>query len=112
MNLDDFVQSIPNSENALRDEFAHLVDVWKRSAESLENLDCLVTKWHGNVWFQKTEDSDIFLQNWRNFKTEAIDGINGMTVNERLYFFGMFELWDESNEEFHAVLRTKLKAHA
>lgn len=110
MNLDDLVQSIPNSENALRDEFAHLIDVWKRSAEALESLDYLVTKWHGNVWFQKTKDSDIFLQNWRNFKTEAIDGINGMTVNERLYFFGLFELWDESNEEFHAVLRTKLKA--
>jgi len=112
MNLDDLVQSIPNSENALRDGFARLIDVWKRSAESLERLDYLVTKWHGNVSFHKTKDSDIFLQNWRNFKTETIDGINAMTVNERLYFFGLFELWDESDEEFRAVLRRKLEANA
>lgn len=110
MNLDGLVQSIPDSESALRENFAHWIDAWKRSAESLERLDYLVAKWHGNVWFQKTGDSDVFLQNWRIFKTEAIDGIRGMTVNERLYVFGLLELWDESDGEFRALLRTKVKA--
>ena len=92
MNLDDLVRSIPNRETALRDEFARLIDVWKRTPGSLEDLDYLVTKWHGNVWFQNSADSDIFLRNWRSFKTEAINALGGMTSNERLYFFGLFEL--------------------
>ncbi|MES2070050.1 MAG: hypothetical protein V4488_06860 [Pseudomonadota bacterium] len=111
MNLDELVQSIPDSENALREELACLIVEWKRSAEPIEKLDYLVDKWHGNVWFQKIDDSNAFYRNWCKFKKEAISGINGMTVNERLYVFGLLELWGESNDEFRANLRNKVKVH-
>ena len=110
MNLDNHVQSIPDSDSALRFEFSRWIYGWKRSAEPVESLDYLVTKWHGNVWFQKTGDSDAFIQNWRTFKSEAIDGISGMTLNERLHVFGLLELWAESDEEFRVVLRRKVSA--
>jgi hypothetical protein len=110
MTLDNLVQSIPDSESALRLEFSRWIDGWKRSAESVERLGYLVTKWHGNVWFQKAGDSDAFFQNWRNFKIAAIDGIGGMTLNERLHVFGLLELWAESDEKSRAVLQTKVNA--
>lgn len=81
----------------------------ERSADSLERLTYLVGKWHGNVWFQKDVDSNDFYRNWCNFKEVAIDGIGGMTMNERLYVFGLLELWDESDEKFRAVLQMKMK---
>jgi len=110
MNLDELVQSIPDTEGALREGLAKCIDGWKRSAEPLEKLTYLVEKWHGSVWFKRDEDSNAFYQNWCNFKAGAIGGINAITVNERLYVFGLLELWDEANEECRAVLRSKLKA--
>ena len=69
-------------------------------------------KWHGNAWFEKDDDSNAFYRNWCHFRELAIDGIGGMTMNERLYVFGLFELWGESDEKFRAVLRMKMKANA
>jgi hypothetical protein len=112
LNLDDLIQSIPDSESALRRDLARWVQDWKLSAESLEKFAYLMDKWHGNVRFQEDNDSDAFYQNWRSFNALAIDGIGGMTMNERLYLFGLLELWDESDEKLRAVLRMKMKANA
>jgi hypothetical protein len=110
MNLDELVQSIPSNEHALREQLAHWVDVWKRNEESLEQLSYVIGKWHGGVWFKDTEASNGFYRNWRQFKSEAIDGIGGMTLNERLYVFGLFEIWDSASDHGRKKIRTKLKA--
>ncbi len=111
MNLDDLVQSIPDSEPDLRNQLAHWVDEWKRSEDSIEKLSYLVGKWHGNVWFKETDVSNKFYQDWTQFKTEAIEGINGMTMNERLYAYGLFALWDSADENAKSIIRAKLKAN-
>lgn len=112
MNLDDLVQSIPDSEADLRSQLSHWVNEWKKSDESLEELVYLIGKWHGNVWFQEAEVSNTFHRNWVNFRANAIEGIGGMTVNERLYTFGLFALWDASDETSKSKLRAKIKAYA
>jgi hypothetical protein len=111
MNLDDLVQSIPDSEADLRHQLALWIGEWKRSEDSIEQLNCLVGKWHGNVWFKETDVSNKFHQDWTQFKTEAIEGINGMTMNERLYAFGLFALWDSADEKAKSIIRAKLKAN-
>lgn len=112
MNLDDLVQSIPDSEPDLRNQLAHWIDEWKRSGDSIEKLSYLVGKWHGNVWFEEADVSNKFCRDWTQFKTEAIEGINNMTMNERLFSFGLFALWDSADEKSKSIIRTKLKANA
>ncbi len=33
---------------------------------------------------------------WSDFRDSAINGIGGMTINERLYWFGLFDQFDKS----------------
>ena len=107
MNLDDLAQSIPDSENVLRHDLARWINGWKKSDASLEELVDLITKWHGNVWFKDPEFSNTFYQNWLHFKTVDIAGVTSMTVNERLYTFGLVELWDTLDEAERAILLAK-----
>ena len=49
---------------------------------------------------------------WTEFRKSAIDGIGGMTMNERLYWFGLFDLFnnaknDAEEEKFYGKLMAK-----
>jgi len=49
---------------------------------------------------------------WTEFKNSAIDGISAMTMNERLYWFGLFELFenvknDNEQEKYYKKLMAK-----
>lgn len=112
MSLDELVQSIPDDDSGLRSQLAHWISDWKRSEASVESLNGLVGKWHGNVWFKDSEAQNNFYRNWIQFKHDAIEGIHGMTMNERLYCFGLFELWDTSDEIARSNIRAKLMANA
>jgi hypothetical protein len=72
----------------------------------------MLTKWHGNVWFQNEQNQNEFYDVLETFKKEAIEGIGGMTMNERLYWFGLFDLWDNSDEDDKNRIRNKLHAKA
>lgn len=109
MNLDELVESIPNSESELRTRLKNWISDWKKSDSTLTELTYLMEKWNGNIWFKEEQTQNLFYQNWSSFKTRAIDSIDGMTINERLYWFGLFNIWDNSNAEFKKIIRTKLK---
>lgn len=111
MILDELVQSIPDSESDLRGQLARWVDEWKQSGESVEKLGYMIGKWHGNVWFKDAQVSNSFWQKLCKFRAEAIDGIGGMTVNERLYVFGLIPQWDLTDETGKLKIREKLHAN-
>ncbi len=110
MNLDELVNSVPEPE--LRESLSRWVGEWKQDDKDIEELAYLIGKWHGNVWFQDTEASNKFHSNFQNFKSVAINDIGGLTLNERLHWFGLFESWDKGNEATQQRLRSKLHANA
>ncbi|QYK06881.1 hypothetical protein [Shewanella zhangzhouensis] len=110
MNLDELVNSVPEIE--LRENLSHWVREWKQDDKDIEALAYLIGKWHGNVWFQDTDSSNNFHSEFQNFKSAAIDNIGGLTLNERLYWFGLFEVWEGGNEITQNRLRSKLRANA
>jgi len=110
MNLDELVNSVP--EDDLRENLSRWVGEWKQDDKDIEALAYLIGKWHGNVWFQDTDASNIFHSEFQIFKSAAIDNVGGLTLNERLYWFGLFEAWERGNEITHKRLRTKLRANA
>lgn len=109
MILDELVSSIPNSEIELKNQLTSFVYDWKMNNSSIEDLVYLIEKWNGNVWFKSENKQNDFYKNWIKFKTQIIDSISGMTVNERLYCFGLFDIWDKSNSESKRIIRIKLK---
>jgi hypothetical protein len=112
MNLDELVNSIPESEAELKSSLKHWVESWKQDDRTTDELGYSIGKWHGNVWFKDTNISNKFYSDFMAFKREAIEGIGGMTINERLYHFSLFEKWGQSNENQKAIIYRKLKANA
>lgn len=110
MNLDELVNSVP--ENDLREKLSRWVGEWKQDDKDIEELASLIGKWHGNVWFQETDASNKFHSEFQSFKRAAIENIGGLTLNERLYWFGLFEAWESGNETTQNRLRSKLRANA
>jgi intergrase/recombinase len=108
MNIDALINSI--SEKTLKDSISRWVDKWKKDEQSIHELYDLLNQWHGNARFQNHDEQNTFYRNLNKFKHDAIDGIGGMSLNERLYMFGLLEQWDSSNDAERLVIRTKLHA--
>jgi len=56
-------------------------------------------KFFGNTWLSTQETYTLAYSLWNTFREDAIHGIGGMTMNERLYFFGLFERFDASRSK-------------
>jgi len=108
MNLDELVASIADVK--LQQDLSHWIELWKRDDKDIDDLAYMIGKWHGNVWFQDATTSNKFHDDFQEFKKTAIEGIGGLTVNERLYWFGLFDIWDSGNEATHSRIRNKLHA--
>ena len=108
MNIDNFLDLILDRE--LKLNFQHSLNNWKADDSTIETLEYMVGKWHGNVWFKSTEESNEFHYAWIKFKEDYIHNIGGLTLNERLYFFGLNDMWEQGSQEDHKRIRTKLKA--
>jgi hypothetical protein len=110
MNLDDLVNSILEEEQRMK--LAHRVTEWKEDETDIYGLYEMICKWHGKVSIEGEVAQDNFYSNLQSFKSNAIDNIGGMTVNERLYWFGLFEEWDQSELIEQQRIRGKLHASA
>jgi hypothetical protein len=111
MNLDVLAQSFRSVSNEkLLMDLAKYVGAWKSDDQDVNDLDTMVERFFGNMWLPSEEDHSKTYSLWRAFKDDAIRGIGGMTMNERLYCFGLFERYDASKteEEKHAVYRKLL----
>ncbi|WP_394390611.1 hypothetical protein [Shewanella woodyi] len=89
MNLDELANSV--SESELRERLLHWIGEWKQDDQDIEELAYLIGKWHGNVWLKETDASNKFHSDFQAFKSAAIDNIGGLTLNERLYWFGLLK---------------------
>ena len=110
MNLDELVESIPERE--LRAQLSKWVDGWKRDDTDVDALSALIEKWHGSVWFDDRQAQSVFYERFQKFRAQIIQRIGGMTVNERLYWLGLFDHWDLSDDASRKRIRTKLRADA
>ena len=112
MNLDELSETISkvSSENVVQDLSRFLVE-WKDNEETAEELKDGIERYIGNTWIEKNEDHEKICQMWSSFRDEAISGIGGMTMNERLYLFGLFERFDAcANQEDKLLVYRKLHA--
>lgn len=112
MNLDELSEAIGqiSSEEVVQQLSRLLVD-WKNDDKTVEDLKKAVERYLGNTWIESREDYENIYRMWSTFRDQTISGIGGMTMNERLYHFGLFERFDGcKDQEAQLVLYRKLHA--
>lgn len=98
MNLDELTKNIRKvSKEEIVQMLADNIQEWKTDERNAFELRDNVERFLGNTWIEKRSDFDKVYGMWTEFRNSAIDGIGGMTMNERLYWFGLFELFDNAN---------------
>lgn len=113
MNLDELSSEIRkvSQESVVQELSRHLVE-WKDNNETAEELKATIERYIGNSWIEKNEDHETSYKLWSSFRDEAIKGIGGMTMNERLYHFSLFDHFDScANKEQQLNFYHKLHAN-
>jgi len=100
MTLDELAKEIRSvSDEKLIQELAKYIEEWKGDDRNASALETMVERFFGIVWIPKEEDHSKAYNLWSSFRDDAIHGIGGMTMNERLYAFGLFERFDSCKSE-------------
>ena len=113
MNLDELTKHIRKvSKEEIVQKLANNIQEWKTDERNAVELRENVERFRGNMWIEKRTDFDKVYGMWTEFRNSAIDGIGGMTMNERLYLFGLFDLFDNAKndaeqEKFYGKLMAK-----
>ena len=112
VNLDQLADDIVKSANEkLADDLKHWIGLWKKDDKTVEELVNMVEKWLGNVWFKEQADQQKCYNLWKSFREKVIERLGGMTINERLYHFSLFDRYEQcpSRDE---KLKIYTKLHA
>ena len=97
MNLDELSKNIRKvSKEEVVQKLADNIQDWKTDERNAVELRDNVERFLGNTWIEKPTDFDKVYELWTEFRNSAIDGIGGMTMNERLYWFGLLDLFDKA----------------
>ncbi|CAM1361718.1 conserved hypothetical protein [Tenacibaculum litopenaei] len=100
MNLDELTSNIQKiSKDDSIQKLLNNLESWKTDEGNVFELRENIERFLGNTWFEKQTDFDKIYGIWSEFKYSAIDGIGGMTMNERLYWFGALDLFDNTKNE-------------
>jgi hypothetical protein len=86
-----------------------LLEEWRINFSTADELCQSVERYIGNSWMANDEEHKAVYSLWSAFRDECIAGRLGMTVNERLYCFNLFEAWDSAKtQESRALVRHKI----
>ena len=100
MDLDTLASAIRNASNDPgASKLADLLIGWKDSDSNATELERDVERFVGNTWIADAAEHGKIYSLWSSFRGNVIHGIGGMTMNERLYHFGLFPRWDSTHSE-------------
>ena len=92
MNLDELEQTIRAvSADPAVHGLANQLAAWKDSSATTDDLALAMERYIGNVWIGSDRDHDQVYALWSAFRQDSIEAIRGMTMNERLYSFGLLD---------------------
>ena len=97
MNLDELILNIKNlSEGniSVSGLILYLAD-WKVNNKTVQELNQTIEKFRDSFWPNENESNLLkILTTLYDFQNEIILNIGGMTINERLYLFSLFDRFD------------------
>ncbi|WP_417442057.1 hypothetical protein [Idiomarina sp.] len=109
MNYDEYIKEIEkfSEDDVVSRLIKHLVS-WKDDDTNVLELADTIERFFGNSWIENKETHSHLYRMWSAFKKEAIEGIAGMTMNERLYWFGLFERFEKVESEPESEQKQKV----
>lgn len=112
MNLDELSKEINKiSSEKVAQDLSRILIAWKNNHETAEELKKEIGRYLGDTWIESNEDHKKIYQMWSSFRDKAISALGSMTMNERLYWFGLFERFDAcSSQEDKLLVYRKLHA--
>ena len=113
LNIDELAKSIQalSSEKVVQ-SLGDLLCAWKDDVSTVEELNSRVERYIGNIWIESGEIHNKIYGLWSTFRNEVILHIDGMTMNERLFCFGLFNRFDraktnQEKEQIYAKLQAR-----
>lgn len=105
MNYDEYIEEARkySSDEVVARLVLHLTN-WKSDNKNAVELANLSESFFGNYWITSEETHSHLYRLWSSFNAAAISGIGGMTINERLYWFGLFERYEGASEAEQQVI--------
>jgi len=99
VNLDDYIRRLREVEpDPAVAGLAEVLEAWKADSSDVHALAERVDRYFGHTWIASDETFSDLHAEWSRFRAQAVDPIGGMTMNERLYWFGLFERYDECSD--------------
>ena len=96
-------------EAALVDLFLHRLACWREDDSTVEDVLADLDRTLGQVWFSSHEAHATVALIVARLR-DTVAAIGGMTMNERLDAFDLFDRWDRSSDAERDVLYKKLLA--
>lgn len=112
MTLDELASSVAStSPDPIVQRLASLLLEWKNDNTSVHDLRDGIERYIGNSWIEREEVHKAVYSLWSEFVANEIAAVNGMTMNERLFVFGLAPRFDAaSTREQKACLYAKVLA--
>jgi len=113
MNYDEYIKEVEKlSDDEVVARLRKHLSEWKQDDCDVIELAGSIERWFGNSWIENEETHNHLYGLWSKFKKEAIEEIGGMTMNERLHWFGLFERYESLQSEVaKKVIYAKLCAN-
>jgi len=100
MNYDEFVKEVQKYDSD--SDVAKLLRVlkdWQLNNDNVVQLQSTIERFFGHSWIESEETHNHLYKLWSSFNTSVTGNIGGMTMNERLFWFGLFERFDGCQSE-------------
>jgi len=110
LTIDEMASAIGHtSTDAVVQGLARLMAEWKFNADNVYELRTQVERYIGHSWIADGSTHAAVYGLWTAFFKTAIDCIGSMSMNERLFHFGLFERFEnatspQAREEIYAKL--------
>ena len=107
--LEDLKSTVSTPDGALVDLFLKRLAAWKEDDSPVDVLVSDLQRILGGIWFSNNERHATVALTLAKLR-DTVESIGGMTMNERLATFELFDRWDGSSEDQRASLYRKLLA--
>ena len=113
MDLDALAQSIrQTSSDPIALNISDFLVSWKDDKATVTELEQRIEIHLDKILAKNAEEHGKIYSLWSEFRGEAIYGIRGMTMNERLYCFSLFPRWENTaTDEEQKAIYAKLLAN-